>query len=143
MRKKLVKKKFYYYVLLFLGLMLILSLSLLYNRLISYPAYLSVKTSCNFESVQEANKDLGNVDRMVAGATVRDVNTDEVFIYLYVNDTITLRHEICHVLQIKDKRLNECSQPIRKWFDEQECYIRQYLPMDVDKYTNSSNILMP
>ena len=95
------------------------------------PSYVSVKTVCNNASFEEYDT-AGYYNS--CSDTISIVVTNEV----YVNQSLfeeyqqtedykrILKHEMCHRNQAEEGRLFSCSNPVKLFFNEFECYVKQY-----------------
>lgn len=61
-----------------------------------------------------------------------------------INDTSTLKHEICHFKQFTQQRLFTCNEADKLFWNEAECYFKQQIPglysKDINKFINKSII---
>ena len=116
--------------LLFIGIsLLILGFIWAYDE-VFYPAYLSVQAGCYI-----SEKELNSMGYRIAGTYSEGGGVNVIIPYLYDDSWYmrniymesekykrTEKHELCHLHQKKQNRLNDCSQPIRLFLDECECY---------------------
>lgn len=106
--------------LIIIGIIFFLSWGIyVFGKYIVFPSYLSVKYSCTNMSVKELEEEFGYT---LTGTF--DPETSKII--LYEDDPSVLAHEECHAQQQAEERLDNCDNQIGLFFDEIECYIKQY-----------------
>ena len=84
-----------------------------------YPSYLSTVDACYPELHV-----LENTGYEVTGLTSFNYSTNETTVNIFYNDSIVIKHEQCHVNQIKEHRMYNCNYIVLHFFNEIECYIK-------------------
>ena len=114
---------------IFLLVVIVSSLAVLLFFSIFQPSWNSYTTGCGLKTDQE----LFDQGYIIAGQTeqVDNLTTGkrEVTITVVTNDVETIRHEVCHLNQIRNNRLFSCERPILRYFNEVECYVLENFPV--------------
>lgn len=101
-----------------------------FNSSIFYKSYLSVVSSC-LENGDEIIKQKGF--ETVGSVNIISVNssTEEIkVIYKGTPDKSVMRHENCHLNQIRKNKLYSCKSPHLRYFNELEAYISEKIPYE-------------
>jgi len=136
MSKRISKEKRKKLIWIFVGIIgtfLILYIAVLLNHFIFYPSYISVIGVCHPQEIFNMEKSSG-VQIEILGSTQFNLATNQSTINVYNDNIRTLRHEVCHLRQAQSGRVYSCSEPIKKWFSEIECYIKENFPYDVSEF---------
>jgi hypothetical protein len=97
----------------------VIGILLLSINYIFFPAYLSVKSSCDPIEFEEK---FGDKYEVVGKVTI-DLETNETEVFIADEEDIaTIKHEECHINQFEKGRIKSCNNLIGKYFNEVECY---------------------
>lgn len=93
----------------------------LFYYFILQPSFYSVVVNCVPSGEAIANSNGYYIDGLFLVST-----TNETLVQNPQNLTKVLKHELCHKNQFEKNRLHSCKNQVSFYFDEVECYIRQY-----------------
>ena len=75
----------------------------------------------------------GSLSQAITYVNITEEGEPEISVTIIEPSDKVIRHEICNVKQAEKGRVHSCSQPVRKYFDEVECYSKQYFPLYGDE----------